>query len=134
MSDRMLSDEILLALIKKNSGGGGGSMLDYSTTEHKTGQKWIDGKDIYEKTYILRENGVDKYTYKTGNIYDTGDRYDVAWVANMIAIRTDNETIESFNYGNTATVIFLKKTQGIFFQERGIFKTVIVTVRYTKSE
>ena len=23
---------------------------DYSTTEHKIGQKWIDGKDIYEKT------------------------------------------------------------------------------------
>ena len=22
----------------------------YSTTEHKTGRKWIDGKDIYEKT------------------------------------------------------------------------------------
>ena len=26
---------------------------DYSTTEHKTGRKWIDGRDIYEKTYIV---------------------------------------------------------------------------------
>lgn len=25
----------------------------YSTTEHKTGRKWIDGKDIWEKTYVL---------------------------------------------------------------------------------
>lgn len=24
--------------------------VDYSTTEHLTGRKWIDGKDIYEKT------------------------------------------------------------------------------------
>lgn len=25
----------------------------YSTTEHKTGRKWIDGKDIYERTIEL---------------------------------------------------------------------------------
>lgn len=25
--------------------------LSYSTTEHKTGKKWIDGKDIYEQTF-----------------------------------------------------------------------------------
>lgn len=25
----------------------------YSTTEHKTGRKWIDGKDIYEKVVTL---------------------------------------------------------------------------------
>lgn len=25
----------------------------YSTTEHKTGRKWIDGKDIYEKVVAL---------------------------------------------------------------------------------
>jgi hypothetical protein len=24
--------------------------LPYSTTEHKTGRKWLDGRDIYEKT------------------------------------------------------------------------------------
>ena len=24
---------------------------NYSTTEHKTGRKWVDGKDIYEITY-----------------------------------------------------------------------------------
>ena len=33
-------------------GGGGGSLLpNYSTEEQKTGQKWIDGKDIYFKVY-----------------------------------------------------------------------------------
>ena len=29
------------------------SGVPYSTTEHKTGRKWIDGKDIYEKTIEL---------------------------------------------------------------------------------
>lgn len=28
-----------------------GGLPDYSTTEQKTGQKWIDGKDIYFKTF-----------------------------------------------------------------------------------
>lgn len=37
-------------------GGGGGSLPDYSTTEHKTGQKWIDGKDIYERVIPFRLN------------------------------------------------------------------------------
>lgn len=26
--------------------------IDYSTTEQNTGRKWIDGKDIYQKTFI----------------------------------------------------------------------------------
>lgn len=34
-----------------SSGGGGG--IDYSTTEQNTGLKWIDGKDIYQKTFNL---------------------------------------------------------------------------------
>lgn len=29
------------------------SGVAYSTTEHKTGRKWIDGKDIYERTIEL---------------------------------------------------------------------------------
>lgn len=30
----------------------------YSTTEHKTGRKWIDGKDIWEKTYVLNSTDI----------------------------------------------------------------------------
>ena len=33
------------------------SGVPYSTTEHKTGRKWIDGKDIYEKVVVL-ENAI----------------------------------------------------------------------------
>ena len=32
---------------------GGGSGREYSETEHITGDKWIDGSDIYEKTIAL---------------------------------------------------------------------------------
>lgn len=36
---------------KTVSSGGGGGLPDYSTTEQKTGRKWIDGKDIYVCTW-----------------------------------------------------------------------------------
>lgn len=42
-----------------NAGGGGG--VDYSTTEQDTGIKWIDGKNIYQKTYEVTG------TYTLGN-------------------------------------------------------------------
>lgn len=41
-------DERVTAL---EEGGGGGGLPDYSTDEQATGQKWIDGKDIYFKTF-----------------------------------------------------------------------------------
>lgn len=37
------------------SGIGGGG-IDYSTTEQDTGLKWIDGKPIYQKTFIVTQN------------------------------------------------------------------------------
>lgn len=36
--------------------------LSYSTTEHKTGKKWIDGKPIYEKTIIQNLEGTNPFT------------------------------------------------------------------------
>ena len=32
-------------------GGAGGGGVDYSTTEQKTGRKWIDGRDVWERTH-----------------------------------------------------------------------------------
>ena len=32
---------------------GGGSSIDYSTTEQDTGIKWVDGKSVYQKTYVF---------------------------------------------------------------------------------
>lgn len=48
----------LLGVIKAGAGvsvdeDGAISGVAYSTTEHKTGRKWIDGKDIYEKVISL---------------------------------------------------------------------------------
>lgn len=34
------------------------STPDYSTTEHKTGRRWIDGRDIYEITFDVSANPI----------------------------------------------------------------------------
>ena len=34
-------------------GGGGASSFQFSTEEQKTNLKWIDGKDIYIKTFVI---------------------------------------------------------------------------------
>lgn len=52
----------LLGVVKAGDGvsinaDGAISGTAYSTTEHKTGRKWIDGKDIYEKVVVL-ENSI----------------------------------------------------------------------------
>lgn len=40
-------------VISANGGGGGGGAVDYSTTEQATGEKWIDGSDVYRKVFTL---------------------------------------------------------------------------------
>lgn len=41
------------------------SIPDYSTTEHKTGRKWIDGKDIWEKTVAVTTNNSNPFVLAT---------------------------------------------------------------------
>lgn len=41
---------IVYGVQQSSTSQGSSSVIDYSTTEQKTGQKWIDGNDIYFKT------------------------------------------------------------------------------------
>lgn len=38
--------------VESEGGSGGGGGVDYSTDEQDTGLKWIDGKNIYQKTIV----------------------------------------------------------------------------------
>lgn len=52
---------------------GSASRISYSTTEQNTGQKWVDGKDIYQKT-IYYAGGTSGGTYTIPhNILNLGD-------------------------------------------------------------
>lgn len=75
--------------------------LDYSTTEQKTGQKWIDGKDIY-----FRVNNTPLSILANDTWYSSGFT-GIDTVVNYIASLTrDNEQIgDGFNNGKLDYVI-----------------------------
>jgi hypothetical protein len=54
------------------SGVGGGG-VDYSTTEQDTGLKWIDGRTIYQKTFVFENSHdkfIDDFRFKTSSLID----------------------------------------------------------------
>jgi hypothetical protein len=60
--------------IKGDYTEGSGGLPDYSTTEQKTGRKWIDGKDIYFATIVL-DNAITINANSWSNAIDlTGDK------------------------------------------------------------
>ena len=75
----------LLGVVKAGDGvsvnaDGAISGVAYSTTEHKTGRKWIDDKDIYEKVFVL-ENAVNVDT-KWTNLGISNADFDIMVHAN----------------------------------------------------
>lgn len=135
--DRMLSDEILLALIKKDSSGGGGSKHEYSTEEQEVGV-WIDGSKIYEKTYILRENGEDKYQKGGYQGYEyliglTG--YKKVWITRIWSDRSDFTAAlsDSRNLSNEIITSFDLSTGGVFAYNSHSPLNVFVVLQYIKT-
>lgn len=62
----------LLGVVKAGAGvsvdaDGAISGVAYSTTEYKTGRKWLDGRDVYEQTYVFENS----FVVGTSG-YDTG--------------------------------------------------------------
>lgn len=118
--------------INRSSGGSGSH--EYSTLEQIVGS-WIDEKTVYERTIVLRENSVDKYT-KDGYLYATGlTGVDKIWVTGVYAKRgTAGNTDYTDVLSNSADVVIVfKHTDGsIFFKDVFDPTDVIVIIRYTK--
>lgn len=94
---------------------------DFSTTEQKTGQKWIDGKDIYFCTYT----GLTITT--SGNWQDTGiDDSNMDTILGGIAIDDSKQSIVcSFGFGTNPTVILRA------YMSTNVIKSI--TLYYTKA-
>lgn len=117
----------LLGVVKAGGGvsidaEGAISGVPYSTTEHKTGRKWVDGKDIFEKTIVLENTEIVRDS--TFNI------------------------IESTGIGNVFPALFIAESQhggGVLYTwiSDGYVKTrsfvgysagtVKITIQYTKT-
>ena len=67
--------------------------MSYSTTEHKTGKKWIDGKDIYECTFLC--TGIVTINENWGDITNV--------FQNLSIIAPNMETLVNGTYHDDAT-------------------------------
>lgn len=84
----------------------------YSTTEHKTGRKWIDGKDIYEKVIAL-ESAINVTTNWTDLDISNAD-YDVMIHANGLhADGSFYPLILDLHNSEQATTVYAKASASI---------------------
>lgn len=96
----------------------------YSTTEHVVG-KWIDGSDIYEKTYANSEG----WTI-TGNNITTLDVIDISNVKDMISFNC-NDGVSNWAYlantisGDGKLVVINIRASNVLAKN--------ITLRYTKT-
>lgn len=115
-------------------GGGNVNALDYSTTEQDTGKKWIDGKPIYQKTIVLRDNNTDMYTY-SNNEYVGCLPSDIGDYINIIQVycnRRDTTYIDVGQTGSEVIVVPNPYTTNLYMTSNHAPKTCIVTIEYTK--
>lgn len=96
--------------IKGDYTEGSGGLPDYSTTEQKTGQKWVDGKDIYCKTIYsaVKLDPVQDWT-----LLDDSVSYDTMIYANVV-LKGNGGDVNDLNSiahanGQTASPRFLVK-------------------------
>lgn len=112
--------------------------INYSIDEQNTGRKWIDGSDIYERTYLLRKDGVDQYTKGgVGNSeYLIGLENVVnVWVAKIQSFRTasGNTFVDSHNISNELVVTFDVTTGGVYYNTTHNPSDIAVVLEYTKA-
>lgn len=95
----------------------------YSTTEHKTGKKWIDGNDIYEKTVLLENVRI---TENQGVV--VGENFGIAKTINAI-LRVESEN------GTASIGLWINGSNQIVFQSPASYAqgNVYVTIEYTKT-
>lgn len=114
--------------------------VHYSEDEQVVGT-WIDGNTLYERTIVLRENGVDKYTF-TGNMSKGGTyavgltNIDKIWLEGLYAKRgrSGDTVYTDIDNNNTEVITVFKHSDGSFYFRDTFTPTdIILIIRYTKS-
>lgn len=123
--------------IKGDYTDGSGGLPDYSTTEQKTGQKWIDGKDRYFKTIAC--GALPNADVKT---VDSGLTNVKVYKMEGVAIRESDNAVFPIPYAVTDNVQYqvsasFNNATGIITlstgSDRSAFTETYITLYYTKA-
>lgn len=113
--------------VTPSSGGGG---IDYSTSEQNTGLKWIDGKDIYQKT-VTASSTVAVNNYSWANVSNSIDNpiSNIDYLINvkMHGVTPYDSNMLRFTSENGDLKCACYPASGYFYQG------LVLTVIYTKS-
>ena len=101
--------------------------VDYSETEQLTGQKWIDGKEIYRKTIDLGVGGV---TTPAQSWYTTD--YDASSVDKIIDCKVSNDDGAFFGYYGAVKQTNANNKLGIYSTRSAQQIVRYITIDYTK--
>ena len=108
--------------------------IDYSTLEANTGIKWINNKDIYQKTLVLKTGGADQYTYTNNEYIDCLPHgIDYINIINMYCNRTGSDYIDCLPNSNEVIIVPNISTHNIYLFSNHNPTEVIVTIQYTKA-
>ena len=123
-----ISERYIAELSDAEIGGGGG--VDYSTEEQDTGLKWIDGSTIYQRTFVLRENSIDKYT-KSNNVYTNVLPSDIKYIelVGMFALRSTGYA-DVQNISSEVNMVPDITNKGIYFASSHSHTNIILTFKY----
>ena len=113
-----------------SGGGSGGGLPDYSITEKKTGQKWIDGKDVYfrvvqgDLTSITTRiiTGVDTLIQYSGYVYNSerpNNRYYIPY---------STSSTRAINISSSSTGVSILPTQTMVDN----YDKYVIVLYYTK--
>lgn len=103
----------------------------YSTTEHKTGRKWTDGKDIYEKTVSLGAlPNNNEIQIEHGITFDTVVDY-IAIAQNSAGVVLKLPFLSPTSSNNVGATVNATKVTVFTGSDRSGF-TGYCTIRYTK--
>lgn len=107
----------------------GGGAIDYSTTEQNTGQKWIDGKRIYQKTEELASEVNITTSAYTG--------FTPSWIGNVAQfIDCKGYRVASNQYGTACHPLFARKSgsnQLSLYSALTFNGVKYITFQYTKT-
>ena len=99
-------------------------LLDYSTTEQSTGQKWIDGKDIYVRSWDFGEDiSISNTDWTNLNILTAG----------MAAITRVDATSDEGGYRVVNLSISDQYVRALAARANGNFGLRYITLYYTKT-
>ena len=103
--------------------------FDYSSDEFLTGQKWIDGKDIYGKTYYADSN-----IPATGATIDTISGFDNFINYEGVVLLGGNYLPMTFRAGSSNCFPAISSVGALSLSYAGSISKYMITIFYTKTE